>query len=258
MVANLPVEALRRASRVAHFVEARAVIIFGPVEVLHARQVNLVVVGPVIRLREAVQRLRRVLPVADDFLGALDGTNRALVRVRGRWEVDVLGLLGVENDVALEERHEFELPLVGVNERLRAFLDRLILGLNFVCAPKDDGKAVAAFLHAAAEFLNLPEGEEIRRLVARHGQHEKVHAAVSAVRGEVLRRVEVRAPGLPPRAGPALHQVENPFGDAIIGVVVCHIGSWSAQPKWPHASTNQYASRGSDFRKKLKFSVSGL
>jgi len=185
--------------------------------------------------------------------------DRALARARVCREGDARGLLGVEDDVAAEERHEFVVRLRRIFRRgkIGGFARFFGAALHFQRAPVNDGDAVAAFLDAAAEFLNLAEGEEIRRGVTRHGQHEKVHAAVTAVRGEVLRRVEVRAPGLPPRAVPLLHQVENPFGDPVIGDV-CHIGSWSAQPKWPHASTTQYASRGSDFRRKTVYLLKDL
>ena len=213
--AEHPVQPGRVPGPVADLVEAGGVVEVTVLERGAVRQEHQVRCGQVTGLVAAMLQLRQ----GQHSLGRFVVLSPALhfLRVQRR-QVQPLALLHVEHRVAAGKGDLFPL-LVVITGRLRLCLAIPVPGRQEL--PEDNGRALLALAHMAAQLLGIAEGEPARVDMPPRQRHqveqEHVHAPVRAVGERITKRSGVdRVPGFGPGIDAVLQGGDDLAGDLLV------------------------------------------
>ena len=213
--AEHPVQPGRVSGPVADLVKAGGVVEVAVLERGPVRQEHQVRCGQVTGLVAAMLQLRQGQHPLRQFVVFSPAVY--FLRVQ-RHQVQPLALLHVEHRVAAGKGNLLPLLFV-IAGRVRLCLAIPVPGGQEL--PEDDGRALLALAHMAAQLLGIAEGEPARVGMAPRQRHqveqEHVHAPVRAVGERIAKRPVVnRVPGPGPGIDAVLQGGDDLAGDLLV------------------------------------------
>ena len=213
--AEHPVQSGRVPGPVADLVKAGGVVEVAVLERGPVRQEHQVRCGQVTGLVAAMLQLRQGQHPLRPFVACSPAV--PLLRVH-RWQVQPLALLHVEHRVAAGKGDLLPF-LIGIAGGVRLCLAIPVPGGQEL--PENDGRALLALAHTAAQLLGIAEGEPTRVDMTSRQRHqveqEHVHPPVRPVGERIAKRPVVnRAPRLGPGIDAVLQGGDDLAGDLLV------------------------------------------